>query len=160
MMGEYHGHMTHKDGSHTALSEEEAAALWASFEKHDAEMATLMPQAWDALSAIGRAEERLRKLGWRKGGGLSVKKGDECAVIEFGSTGMWSGWLDDDRKYVHYSGCVSSPEKVWLKPLAELNDEERAHMVYCDKDSAEYMEGEFARWSAEDAQSDKEHSDG
>ena len=155
-MSEYHGHMTHKDGSHTALSKEEDAALWASFEKRDAEMAALMPQAWDALGSIIRAEERLRNLGWRKGGGLAVKKGDECAVIEFGSTGMWSGWLDDERKFVHYSGCASSPQKVWLKPLSELTEEERAHMAYCDKDSAEYMEGEFARWSDEDALRDKE----
>lgn len=150
----YHGHMTHKDGSHTALSKEEAATLFSSFEKHDAEMAVQMPHAWGALGAIGRATERLRKLGWRKGGELVVKKGDECAVIEMGSTGMWSGWLDDERKYVHYSGCVSSPEKVWLKPLAELTDEERAHMAYCDKDRAEYMEREFARWSADDAIND------
>jgi len=157
-MSDYHGHMTHKDGSHTYLSKEEVDDLVASFEKHNAEMASLMPQAWDALGVIGRATERLRKLGWRKGGGLAVRKGDECAVIQIGSTGMWSGWLDDDRKYVHYSGCVSSPEKVWLKPLAELTEEERAYMAYCDKDSAEYMEGEFSRWSADDAQSDKGQS--
>ena len=85
----YHGHMTHKDGSHTALSKEEAATLFSSFEKHDAEMAVQMPHAWGALGAIGRATERLRKLGWRKGGELVVKKGDECAVIEIG------GVIDD-----------------------------------------------------------------
>lgn len=157
-MSDYHGHMTHKDGSHTPLSKQEAADLWRSFEEHDAKMAELMPQPWDALSAIGRAEERLTKLGWRKAGGLSVKRGDECAVIEFGSTGMWSGWLDEDRKYVHYAGGVSSPGKVWLKPLADLTEEERAHMDHCDKDNAEYMEGEFARWSASDGTADMEQS--
>lgn len=142
-MSDYHGHMTHKDGSHTALSKEEADALWASFEAEDALRAKEMPQAWDATRLIIRAKERLRKLGWRQGGGFAVKKGDECAVMELGSTGMWSGWLDEKRQYVHYAGCCSSPDKVWLKPLADLTPDERAKMAEGDKDAADANEQEI-----------------
>lgn len=147
-MGEYHGHLTHKDGSHTPLTKEDADALWRSFEEEDQKRAAEMPHAWDATRLIIRAKERLRKLGWHQGGGFSVKKGDECAVIELGSTGIWSGWLDEGRKFVHFAGGCSSPEKVWLKPLGDLTTDERARMVECDKDAADWNEQECKRFAA------------
>ena len=133
----YGGHMITADGSHAALTSDQAEAFWMASEKSAADRAERMPTARDALSAVLDAQQRLNKLGWWRGV-FRLKPGDECAVVEFGSTGMWTGWLDDERKYVHYCGGCSSPDKVWLKPLADLTDDERSHMEYCDKDSAEY----------------------
>lgn len=147
-MSDYHGHLTHKDGSHTPLSKEDAEALWKGFEEEDAKRAKEMPDAWDATRQIIRAQERLRKLGWSLGGGFKIKAGDECAVMEAGSTGMWTGWLDDERKYVHYCDGVSAPRKVWLKPLGDLTDAERAKLAEGDKDAAEWMEQENKMFAA------------
>lgn len=147
-MAEYHGHMTHKDGTHTALSREEAEALWKYAEDQSAKEAEQMPEAWDATSQIISAKQRLRRLGWSEGGGLRVRRGDECAVIELGSTGMWTGWLDDDGKYVHYAGSVSSRRKVWLKPISDLTDVERERLAAGDKDAAEWVEQECKIYAA------------
>lgn len=127
----YHGHMTMPDGSHVALTAEEAKALWEEVERGKEERAKAMPTAKDALAAICDAQQRLNELGWRQNGGLRVKRGDNCAVAESGSTGMWKGWLDDDGKYVNYAGCVSNPRYTWLKPLNELTEEETAWIAKC-----------------------------
>lgn len=134
---DYHGHMTLADGSHIPLTKDDAEALWAAVEVAKAKRAETMPTAQDALRALTTAEERLRELGWTRGGGLRVKRGDECAVAEQGSTGMWKGWFDNDGKYVHYGDCCSDPRKTFLKPLADLTDDERAHMEECDRREAE-----------------------
>jgi len=145
---EYHGHMTHKDGSHTPLSKKEAQALWDHLEEDDKKRAAEMPEPWDATRQIIRAKERLRKLGWAEGGGFAVKKGDDCAVIELGSTGMWSGWLDHEGKYIHYAGDCSHRRKVWAKPLNKLTDAEREKMKDGDRDAAESMEHECRAMAA------------
>ena len=89
----------------------------------------------------------MQELGWWKGGG-TVRKGDRCAVAESGSTGIWTGWLDDEGKYVTYCDCVSEPRKVWLKPLEALTEQERAHLEACDKREAEAYDAELARLAA------------
>lgn len=132
----YHGHKTLLDGTHVPLTEDEATALWNHVEAERERRAKEMPTAQDALRLLIRAEERLRELGWWKNS-FRVKPGDECAIAETGSTGMWRGFVDVERKYVHYGDCVSSPQKCWLKPLADLTDDERAHMDECDKREAE-----------------------
>jgi hypothetical protein len=134
----YHGHKTLIDGSHVPLTADEAEALWAAVEATTAKRAEDMPTAQDALSMLISAEARLQELGWWKGGGLKVKRGDECAVAETGSTGIWKGWLDGERKYVHYCDCVSDPRHAWLKPLAELTPDERAHMEECTRSETEW----------------------
>ena len=126
---EYHGHKTMLDGSHVPLTEDEADALWQHVEDVKAQEALDMPTAQDALRMLIRAESRLKDLGWWKGGGLRVKRGDECAVAETGSTGMWRGWVDQERKYVHYADCVADPQRCWLKPLSDLTEDERAHIT-------------------------------
>jgi hypothetical protein len=138
-MSEYKGHVTMTDGSHMALSEEEAKALWEMSERSAEDRARLMPTSDDAMQAILDAHQRMKALGWRKGIGIiGVKRGDECAVREDGSTGIWSGWVDEDGKYAHYCDCVSRPSKVWLKPLAELTEDERTKMAECDKSDREF----------------------
>ena len=133
----YHGHKTMADGSHVPLTEGEADAIWKDIEEADARRAQDMPTAHDALRVMIAARHRLQELGWWEGGGLRVKRGDECAVAQTGSTGMWRGRLDSERKYVHYGDSASVPHGCWLKPLADLADDERAWMEECDRREAE-----------------------
>jgi len=133
----YHGHKTMIDGTHVALSKDEAEAIWKAIDEADAKRAQEMPTAQDALRVMIAARHRLQELGWWKGGGLRVKRGDECAVAETGSTGMWRGRLDAEGKYIHHGDYVSDPRKCWLKPLADLTEDERAWMVECDRREAE-----------------------
>lgn len=133
----FYGSASMVDGTRIALTEGEAKAFWQMAEDAKASRAETMPTAQDALRALIAAEERLRELGWSRGGGLRIKPGEHCAVAEQGSTGIWKGWLDDERKYVHYGDCCSDPRKTFLKPLADLTDNERAHMSECDRREAE-----------------------
>jgi hypothetical protein len=142
-MGEYHGHKTLIDGTHVPLTKDEAEALWKSAERARELRAETMPGVQDALRTMLDAKQRMQELGWWQGGGLRVKRGDECAVAEFGSTGIWRGHIDVDGKYVHYADCVSNPRKVWLKPLTDLTDDERAHMERCDQREREAFEHEM-----------------
>jgi len=144
---EYYGHKTMVDGSRIPLTKDEAEALIRSVEDADARRAQQMPTARDALAMLISSEQRLKDLGWWKGGGLRVKRGDECAVAETGSTGIWHGRVDVEGTYVHYCDCVASPRERWLKPLSELTDEERAHMLACDLREAEAHKAEMDRWS-------------
>lgn len=134
---QFYGHKTLLDGSHVPLTEEEAESIWSAVEEARAKRAEQMPTAVEALRALIDAEDRLRELGWSRGGGLRVRKGDECAVAEQGSTGMWKGRLDTDGRYVHFGDCVSAPRKTFLKPLSDLSEEERRHMEQCDRREAE-----------------------
>jgi hypothetical protein len=135
-MTETYGHMTLIDGSHVPLANEEAEALWKVAEQSKANRADAMPTAQDALRALIQAEERLRELGWWRGGGLRVRRGDKCAVAAQGSTGIWSGRLDADGTFVDYVDAVSKRDKVFLKPLDQLSDDERQHMEECDRQEA------------------------
>jgi hypothetical protein len=147
-MSEYHGHKTLTDGSHVPLSKDEAEALWKSVEDARDKRNAAMPTARDALSALIDAETRLRDLGWSLGGGLRVRRGDECAVTQMGSTGMWRGRVDDEGKYVHFGDSVASPRKCFLKPLADLTPDERSWMEECDKREAEAMSAMMDRYAA------------
>ncbi len=148
-MDKYHGHKTLIDGTHVPLTEDEADAIWKAVDAAKVKRDQEMPTAQDALRALIEAQQRLQELGWRLGGGLRVKRGDECAVAETGSTGIWRGHLDADGKYVQYCDCVSDPRKCWLKPLADLSDEERAHMETCDEREAEAYTAMIDRWALE-----------
>lgn len=152
-MADYHGHKTLIDGTHVPLTKDEADSFVQAIEEADAKRAEDMPTARDALAALIRAEQRLKDLGWWKGGGLRVKPGDECAIAETGSTGIWSGRLDSEREYVHYGDYVSSPQKLWLKPIPELTDDERAWMQECNQREAEAYTAMMDRLAAQDAPS-------
>jgi hypothetical protein len=144
----YYGHKTLIDGSRVPLTKDEAAAIVEAARVADRERAKDMPTVRDALATMIRAEQRMKDLGWWKGGGLRVKPGDECAVAETGSTGIWRGRLDAERKYVHYGDSVSDPRKCWLKPLADLTEGERAWMEECDRHEAEAYSAMLVRYAA------------
>lgn len=152
-MSEYHGHNTLIDGSTVPLVEDEAKALWQAVEKAKADRAVALPTAVDALRAHNQALERLRELGWWPGGGLRVRRGDECAVAQFGSTGMWRGHVDAEGKYVHFGDSMAQPRDTLLKPLSDLTDEERRHMADCDAREAEAFAAEIKRFGAWSEQS-------
>jgi len=146
---EYYGHKTMIDGSHEPLTKDEADSLWKYVEERKAQRAASMPTAEAALSQFIEAKQRLQELGWWQGGGLRVKRGDECAVAEFGSSGIFRGWVDEEGKYVHYADCVSDPRKCWLKPLADLTDDERKHMDECEALDKIAHEAEMNRLTAQ-----------
>jgi hypothetical protein len=145
---EYHGHKTMIDGTHVPLTEAEAKALWDGAMAAKAARGENMPTSRDALSVMIEAEQRMHELGWWLGGGLRVRKGDECAVSQTGSTGMWRGRVDDEGKYVHFGDSVSAPNKCWLKPLADLTEQEREWMAECDKREAEAFDADIKRYAA------------
>jgi hypothetical protein len=148
-MAGYYGHKTLADGSHQPLTKDEAQAIRDWVDAAAAKRASDMPTAKDALSALIQAEQRLKELGWWKGGGLRVRRGDDCAVAETGSTGMWTGHYAEDGQYVFHGDYVSSPQKLWLKPLAELTSEERAWIAECDQREREDHKREVARLTGE-----------
>lgn len=142
---DYHGHVTMNNGTHKVLTDDEAKAIWQSAERAAEDRAKLMPTSDDAMRAILDAQQRMGALGWRKGLGLTgVKRGDVCAIREDGSTGIWSGWIDQEGKYAHYCDGVSELRKVWIKPTADLTDDEFIKMQECDEAEAEFAEAEFS----------------
>lgn len=137
-MTEYYGHKTMHDGRHIPLTKEEAETMRDAIADIRTKRADKLPTARDALRAISEAQDRLRELGWWAGG-FKIKAGDRCAVAQSGSTGMWSGRMDTERKYVLFGDCVTSPGNAWLKAEADLTDDERAYIAECDKSSAEFQ---------------------
>ena len=143
------GHKTMIDGTHLPLTEDEANAIWHGIEKATAARAEAMPTARDVLRSMIQAETRMRELGWALGGGLKVRRGDECAVMQPGSTGMWRGRVDAEGKYVHFGDSVADPKACWLKPLADLTTEERTYMEECDLREAEAYRAMLPRYFGE-----------
>jgi hypothetical protein len=151
--GQYHGHMTLVDGSRVALSADEAKRLWEDAERATAQAAMDMPAAGDAMAAISRAKERLRKLGWSDGI-YCPKDGSTFAIIEFGSTGIFQGfysgtWPDGD---LHYCGCVSDPHGTMWKSLANLTCDEREVMDRCMETERAMVERQFRMAEAIEAE--------
>lgn len=142
----YYGHKTMLDGTRVLLTKEEADSLVEAIEAEDAQRAEQMPTARDALGTLISAEQRLQDLGWWKGCGLRVKRGDECAVAENGSTGMWHGRVDGAGEYVMYAGGVRHQRDVWMKPLSDLTDDERSWIAKCDAYEDEAFCAEVSRW--------------
>ncbi len=137
-MSEYHGYVTNLDGSHEPLTKEQASAIWEACERSAEERARLMPTSDDAMRVILDAQQRLNALGWWQGLGFRIGRGSQCAVREYGSTGIWSGWVDDEGKYVHYCDGVSQPRRLWLKPLEDLTEDERTRMAECDASERDF----------------------
>ena len=113
-----------------------------------------MPTARDALKMMIEAKQRLQELGWWEGGGLRVKRGEDCAVAQVGSTGMWMGYVEDNGEYVHFCDSITAPRNAFLKPLADLTSDERQWMLGCDQREAEANSARFERMNASDEAGD------
>lgn len=129
---EYFGHITHVDGSHSALTKDAAAALWDAAERSRALRAETMPTTDAALSAVSSAKERLRELGWREAQ-YCPKAGEEFAVIEWGCTGIFPAVYDGQwpTGSLLYCDSFHHPHGCMFKPLAALTDAERQLMNDC-----------------------------
>lgn len=134
---DYHGHMTLSDGSHVALSADEAKALWDSIKRAKAERAERMPDTRSTLAALVSAVHRMKDFGWHDSRHCSRE--GSFAVCELGSTGMWIGARWD--AYIHYGDSVSSPgSHMFWKPLDKLDAAEKATLDECMKSEAEYID--------------------
>jgi hypothetical protein len=100
--GDYHGHMTMADGSHVALTADEAKALWEATEAAQAKSEADFPDEQTALREISRAMQRLRDFRWRDGI-YCPKDGSEFEIIEAGSTGVFRCRYDGEW-----------PDGMWL----------------------------------------------
>lgn len=140
---EYYGHRTLADGTHEPLTKAEAETLMAGLAASKDKLAADMPTVKDALAMLIKAEERLRDLGWWRGGGLRVRRGDDCAVIQQGSTGVWSGHYQASGEYVLFGDSVCGPRDCYLKSLADLTPDESTWMQKCDREEAEAVSRMF-----------------
>lgn len=139
-MSGYHGHATKVDGSHVALTEDEAGTLWDACDRIEVQAAADMPDTFAAVGALFRARERLKRLGWREGI-YCPKDGSEFAFIQYGSTGIFVGhyqgkWPDGD---INNGDGSDRPEGVMWKALDKLTDAERALMEKCVASHAEWI---------------------
>lgn len=133
------GHMTMLDGSHVALSQEEITSLLDMVEITREQQAIAFPTTHDALRGFIDVEERMRELGWKKSI-FNLEDGDELAVCEYGSTGIFNAfWYEP---YLHYCDCVSSMGKVFIKRVADLTLIEGEQMKKCSDDHAVFMEAQ------------------
>lgn len=128
----FFGHVTHIDGSHTALTANEAKAIWEAADIAEAKRAETMPTTADALSGVLSAKERLRELGWREAQ-YCPKDGEEFAVIEWGCTGIFPAIYQGEwpKGSLLYCDSFSHPHGCMFKPLANLTDAERRKMNEC-----------------------------
>lgn len=157
MTEKYYGHATKTDGTHVALTSDEARELWESCERATAKREADMPTSIHALDAICQAKERMRELGWSDGI-YCPKNGDEFAVVQLGSTGIFAAayvgewpkgdiWLGDESM---------SPQAGMWKPLDKLTDDERAMMEKCIADHRDWMERQFKSFEAMDRMEGRE----
>jgi len=152
-MTEYHGHKTMADGTTVPLTKQEAKTIWEGAQAAREKLVRDMPTAKDALTSINAAHSRMNELGWWLGGGLHVRRGDECAIAQSGSTGIWRGRVDAEGRYVHFGDCAASPQKCWLKPISDLTPEELSWMNECDQREAEAYSAMLDRLTEQEASS-------
>lgn len=138
------GFGTKADGSPVQFTETEVRALLKACDEEKQKRAVDMPTAQDALAAISRSTTRLRDLGW-KDAIYCPKDGSTFAVIEYGSTGIFTGlysgdWHDGriylDDFLVHPNGCM-------FKLLDDLSEDEKARLAECDQETRAQIEREF-----------------
>lgn len=148
-MSQHHGHATKTDGSHVALTSDEARSLWEDIERVEARAAADMPDTFAAVGAMFRARERLKRLGWREGI-YCPKDGSAFAFIQYGSTGIFVGHYEgkwpDGR--INNGDGSDRPEGVMWKELDKLTDAERALMEKCVASHAEWVASLCRRFGA------------
>lgn len=130
------GWKTLADGTREPMTANEADALMRHVEEKQAQQAKAYPTTYHALRAYIDAEERMRALGWRTNI-FDLQEGDELAVAERGSTGIFRAFWQ--KPYIHYHDCVSQMGKHYIKRVSDLSPDELATMERCSADHAEFM---------------------
>lgn len=123
------------------LTPEQGAALMAAVEAAQRKRAENMPATVDALREVCRAKSRLRDLGWRDGI-TCPKDGSEFVVVEWGSTGIFTGVYSGEwpRGLLHVEDDLAQPQAVMWKPLADLTPDEEAARQKAAADTVAYVE--------------------
>lgn len=131
-MSDYHGHITLEDGTHVALTKDEAEALWKAAEEAKNKAESEMPATADALRTMQNGFSRLRDLGWREAQ-YCPKDSTPFAVIQYGSTGIFEAWYMGDWPdgRVYCCDYLTHPHGMMYKPLADLTADERDLMNEC-----------------------------
>jgi hypothetical protein len=145
------GWATMADGSRVPLSAEDAQALGDAAVAADERDAADMPATKDALTTLCRAKERLRKLGWRDGT-YCPKDGSQFAMVEYGSTGIFTGSFPGKWPYDFAQSMDGGthPHGFLWKPLADLTEAEEAARMEAIASSAAYSERILQAFSAAD----------
>lgn len=145
------GHKSMTDGTRQPLHKSEADAIFAACEAADKKRRDQMPDSMAAISTLHDAITRLRDEGWREGI-YCPKDGSEFAVIEFGSTGIFSGVYMGQwpKGYVIMGGCSTDPHGILWKPQAHLTDAEKARQDGCIRAEREIMDAHLKAFSQMD----------
>ena len=145
------GHKSMMDGTRQPLRKSEADAIWQGIEAAKAKRDADMPTSISALSAMCSAKTRLRDLGWREGI-YCPKDGTTFAVCQVGSTGMWHGFYQGKwpTGYIISADCANRPEGMFWKPLADLTEEEAAHVAQCDDDVRTMIDAHFRAFGGDE----------
>ncbi len=134
------GWATLEDGSRVQLSQEECEALIANVEANEARKAELMPTTQEAVRLMFDAYDRLRKLGWSQGC-YCPKDGTEFAIIQHGSTGIFTGHYQGEwpKGYVHCEDEVSHPDGLLWKSIDKLTEWEEVMRQRSAQSTARYI---------------------
>lgn len=148
---EFSGSATRLDGVRVALMPEQAKALWLSCEDAAARRIEQMPDTIAALHSLLDAKERLRHLGWGEGI-YCPKDRTPFAIIEFGSTGIFSGFYEGE--WPNGSICVcdgfTHPHGVMWKSLDKLTIDEKAQLEKCEQAERQMLERTARAFSQSD----------
>lgn len=131
-----HGWRTMHDGHRIPLTEQEAEDIHRQITEMKAARAEKLPTAVVALEAISEATNRLRELGWNT---IGPRDGEEKAMIQYNSTGMWHARRQGD--YYHAEDCVYGlrDKSLFFKPLDLLTDDVRERIAYCIETRPRYL---------------------
>lgn len=80
------------------LTEAQKEELWASAKKAQAERAARLPTEDVCIAEISACFFRLQELGWRDAIYAPID-GSPLELIEAGSTGIHTGYRDDERRF-------------------------------------------------------------
>lgn len=131
------GWATGHDGKRHRLSEDECRDIIARADAQKIARESSMPDFDAAISTLHSAQVRLGELGWKEGI-YCPKDGEQFALIEFGSTGVFSGryvgkWPDG---YVYADDYTLHPNGMMWKPLDALTAQEREVLDRCTEKHA------------------------
>lgn len=128
------GWATTLDGRRVPLSAVEAKAIYDRAAQNDARRRYMMPDSMAALQMLFDVRTRLKDEGWRDGI-YCPKDGSAFAVIEYGSTGIFTGFYSGKwpKGHVISGDCANNPQGIMWKPLDGLTEAEAAKLKECDE---------------------------